>query len=98
MTTIISSQRYIDNNILNAKIAQIEAEQPAEIVLTAWDVDGEMAVLSDGHHTYEAAAQCDIPVRFEIVAHPEGLSGDDLLEQAWMDSDWYNVDTGDLAF
>ncbi len=28
MTTVISSQRYIDNDILNAKIAQIEAEQP----------------------------------------------------------------------
>jgi hypothetical protein len=98
MTTIISSQRYIDNNILNAKIAQIEAEQPAEITLTAWDVDGEYAVLSDGHHTYEAATQCDIPVRFDIVTHPEGLSGDNLLEQAWMDSDWYIVETGRLAF
>ena len=98
MTTIISSQRYIDNNILNAKIAQIEAEQPAEITLTAWDVDGEYAVLSVGHHTYEADTQCGIPVRFDIVSHPEGLSGDNLLEQAWMDSDWYILETGKTAF
>ncbi len=98
MTTIISSQRYIDNEILNAKIAQIETDMPAEIVLTAWDVDGEFAILSDGHHTFEAASQCNVQVRFEIVTHPEGLTGNDLLEQAWMDSDWYDVETGNLAF
>ena len=98
MTTIISSQRYIDNNILNAKIAQFEAEKPASITLKVYDVDGEYAILPDGHHTYEAALQCDIPVTFDVVSHPEGLTGENLLEQAWIDSDWYEVLTGRLAF
>ena len=34
--------------------------------------------------TYEAAMQCDVPVIFEIVNHPEGLTGDNLLEQSWI--------------
>lgn len=99
MTTIISSQRYTDSQIVTAKIAEIEAEQPAEIVLTAWNVNAyDCAILSDGHHTLEAARLCNIPVRFEIVSHPEGIDGDNLLEQAWMDSDWYDVETGALYF
>ncbi len=98
MTTVISSQRYIDNDILNAKIAQIEAEKPEAVTLNVYAYNDEFAVLPDGHHTYEAAMQCDVPVIFEIVNHPEGLTGDNLLEQSWIDSDWYDVKTGRLAF
>lgn len=99
MTTIISSQRYIDNDILNEKIEKLEGERPAEIVLQAWDVkEHDCAVLFNGHHTLEAARQLEIPVRFEVVDHPENISGDNLLEQAWMDSDWYEVETGKLYF
>ena len=98
MTTIISSQRYL-SDIVSDKIAELEASQPAVIVLGAWDVkDYDCAVLYDGHHTLEAARQLDIPVRFVVVDHPEGISGDNLLEQAWMDSDWYDVETGKLFF
>jgi hypothetical protein len=97
MTMIISSQRYLDNQILNEKLAELEGA--VEVILTAWDVkDYGAAVLCDGHHTHEAAQQLGLTVRFEIVEHPEGLSGDDLLEQAWIDSDWYNVKTGRLFF
>jgi hypothetical protein len=99
MTTIISSQRYIDNDILDEKIAQLEAERPAEIVLTAWDVKiDDLAILSDGHHTLEAARQLGIAYRFDVVDHPEHIDGENLLEQAWMDSDWYDVETGKFAF
>ena len=98
MTTIISSQRYL-SNIVNEKIIKLKADKPAEVVLGAWDVkDYDCAVLYDGHHTLEAARQLGIPVRFEVVDHPEGISGDNLLEQAWMDSDWYEVETGRLYF
>ena len=99
MTTIISSQRFIDNDILNQKIEKLEAARPAEIVLRAWDVkERDCAVLFNGHHTLEAARQLEIPVRFEVIDHPEHISGDTLLEQAWMDSDWYEVETGNLYF
>jgi hypothetical protein len=40
----------------------------------------------------------EIPVRFEVIDHPENIEGDNLLEQAWMDSDWYEVETGQLFF
>ena len=96
---IISSQKYLDSEIINAKIAELENSGQTEIVLTAWDVEAyDCAILSDGHHTFEAAQQCAINVRFEIVSHPEGISGDNLLEQAWMDSDWYDIETGQPAF
>jgi hypothetical protein len=99
MTTIISSQRFIDNDILCSKIAALESDRPAEIVLQAWDVkDHDCAVLFNGHHTLEAARQLEIPVRFEVIDHPENIEGDNLLEQAWMDSDWYEVETGQLFF
>lgn len=99
MTTIISSQRFIDNDILNSKIATLETEQPSEIVLQAWDVkDFDCAILFNGHHTLEAARQLEIPVRFEVIDHPENINSENLLEQAWMDSDWYDVETGKLYF
>ena len=56
MTTIISSQRYLDSNVVSDKITEIEQSGITEIVLKAWDVKAyDCAILSDGHHTYEAA-------------------------------------------
>lgn len=96
---IISSQKYISNEILNEKIESLEADQPTEIVLGTWIVGiDDLEILFDGHHTLEAARQLDIPVRFVAIAHPEGLTGENLLEQAWLDSDWYDIETGQPAF
>lgn len=101
MTTIISSQRYRNEEIVAEKISAFEAAAPAEIVLIAWAVnldEYDCAILSDGHHALEAARQLNIPVRFEITNHPEHIDGIDLLEQAWIDSDWYDIETGSLYF
>ena len=96
---IISSQRYISSEILNEKIDALESSRPSEIVLETWTVGiDNMEVLFNGHHTLEAARQLEIPVRFVSTAHPEGLTGDNLLEQSWMDNDWYDIETGQLAF
>lgn len=95
---IISSQRYINNKILNEKIEWFELNRPGEIILPVWDVDGDMAVLGDGHHTLEAARQVGVSVCFIVVEHPEGLYGDNLLENSWIDSDWYDITTGELVF
>lgn len=98
---IISSQRHIDEAIVNEKIEQFESEQITEIVLQTWAVGGEfddMEMLFDGHHTFEAAQRLGITVRFEQVECPESLTGEDLLEQFWMDSDWYDIETGSPAF
>jgi hypothetical protein len=99
MTTIISSQRYISNEILNEKIAALENEKPTEIVFEAWNVGtDDLAILFNGHHTLEAARQLGIPYRFEVIDHPEHITGENLLEQTQIDSDWYDVETGKLAF
>ena len=71
---IISSQRYINNEILNEKIEKLESENPAEVVLQTWHVGiDDLEILFNGHHTLEAARQCNIPVRFESTEHPERL-------------------------
>jgi uncharacterized protein (DUF1015 family) len=93
---IISSQRYIDENILSEKLEALAGKKA--ITLPAWEVGNGMAVLADGHHRLEAAKILGIAVEFEIETHPEGLTGDDLLEVAWMDSDWYYVKTGELVW
>jgi hypothetical protein len=94
---IISSQKYLDQEIIEAKLSELAGETSVELV--AWDVKAyDCAILSDGHHTYAAAQELGIPVKFIITAHPEGISGDNLLEQAWMDSDWYDLETGQAAF
>jgi len=99
MTTIISSQRYLENEIVCKKLEELEASGATSITLQAWDVkEYKCAVLFNGHHTLEAARQLEISVNFEVIDHPERLTGDDLLEQAWMDSDWYEVETGKLFF
>lgn len=97
--TIISSQRYIDSDIVDSKLAALEADRPAEVVLPVWPVGmDDLYVLSNGHHTLTAARALGIPVRFSVESHPERLTGQDLLEQAWIDADWYDIETGIPVF
>lgn len=94
---VITSQSYINYGIVEDKKAALARN--SEITLTVWttglrDEDGEdLCILSDGHHTYEAAVELGIEVNFDEVDHPEGLTGDALLEQAWMDSDYRYLGT-----
>ena len=95
---IISSQRYINNEILNQKIKMMEDQRPECVFLETWETGFDAEILFDGTHTFTAATQLGIPVKFHAIPHPEGLTGADLLEQAWMDSDWYDVETDKSAF
>jgi len=93
---VISSQDYINYDIVEEKIAQLDGQAfvTLPIVDTEMDWDGErLFVLIDGHHRLEAAKEMGIEVRFEEVKDPEGLTGDNLLEQRWIDTDWYYVET-----
>lgn len=97
MTAIISSQKHLDWNIVEQKMSGMVGVE--SLTLEAWDVKAyDCAVLYDGHHTIAAARELGIPVSYTVIDHPEGISGDNLLEQAWMDSDWYDVETGKLFF
>ena len=94
---VISSQRYIDSKIYEAKLAELA--DVTRLELPVWDVKAyDCAILFDGNHRYAAAQDLGIEVSFVVTNHPEGISGDNLLEQAWMDSDWYDVETGQAAF
>ena len=94
---IISSQQYINDDIVEAKIAMLEGS--TEITLPCWYVgtlEGEeMAVLSDGHHRLIAARELGITVNFEIKDEPDGLTGEALLNAHRIDGDWYDVETSD---
>jgi fructose/tagatose bisphosphate aldolase len=92
---IISSQRYLDNAIVTAKMEELAGK--TEITLETWEVgeiDGEeMEILFDGHHTFCAAKELGITVKFEKISHPEKLTGIALLEASWMDANWYDIET-----
>jgi len=99
---VISSQRYVDWDIVAEKMAELEGETKIEIVV--WetglqDFNGEdVYVMGDKHHTRLAAIELGIEIEYVIDEHPEGLTGEDLLEQSWMDSDWRYIDTDILVW
>ena len=95
---VISSQKYIDDEILNEKIEQIRDLEYIELPIInveMQDEDGnDLFVLIDGHHRKEAAQQLGIDVRYEEVPNYHNLTGVELLNAIYMDSDYYYVDTG----
>jgi uncharacterized protein (DUF1015 family) len=93
---IISSQRFLSEETVEEKKNQFNGA--SSISLPIWNagvVDGmELFVLADGHHRFEAATQMGITVEFEVVEHEAGLTGEELLNAEWMDSDYYDIQTG----
>ena len=97
----ISSQRYIDYSIVDEKIRELAQASETSVTIPTWAVgefaehDEELNIVCDHHHTLQAAKEQGWTINFEITEHPEGLTGQDLLDACWMDSDWYDVETGD---
>lgn len=93
--TIISSQHYIDWNIVEEKMKEIQGQEKIEIPCSYVGlIDGvEYAMQNNGHHTLAAAREMGIPVEFVVKDDCEGLAGKDLLEQRYNDGDWYYVET-----
>lgn len=96
----ISSQRYIDESIVEEKIHNSDF---TVYVSPSFEIDGEgYRVVMDGHHSMEAAkATGNKPVFIELDAQDSDKvlmldrgNVEGFLEQAWMDSDWYDIDTG----
>ena len=94
---IISSQRYFNNDIVLAKMAELKDETSVTLPVVEVGFD-DLFVLVDGHHRLIAAQELGIEVKFEITRHSEGLTGESLLEQTWIDSDWYDIKTGISIF
>lgn len=93
---IISSQHYINDTIVDRKIAELQASGTDHVVLPCYYVgviDGEeYAMQSDGHHTLAAARELGLTVEFDIIDDPESLTGEALLSARYMDGDWYDVE------
>ena len=68
---IISSQRFIDDEILDKKMEEIKDEEYITLpIINAemQDMDGnDLFILIDGHHRKEAAEQLEIEIRYEEV-------------------------------
>ena len=96
---IISSQHYLDWNIVEEKMNKIKDMEVVSIpCCEIGEIDGEgYAVQVDCHHTLAAARELGIPVEFTFSEDPEGLSGDDYLQAHYMDGDWYDVEKSDPA-
>lgn len=100
---IISSQRYIDNKKVEQKMNEIGGRVTLP-VLYAGEYEGEaIYILVDGHHTAEAARELCLPINYETIdakawGYDTRWTLEDALENLWMDSDWYDVETGSLAF
>lgn len=96
---IISSQHYIDSNIVDEKEKALKISEATKVTITclyAGYVDGEeTAVVWDGHHTIAAAKRLGLDIEFDVVADPEGLIGEDLLNIRQYDGDYYFARTSD---
>lgn len=96
--TVISSQRYLNDEIVSEKVEELRGD--VKVVLPVYDSeladdDGNtLFVLADGHHRLEAAKELGIPVEYEVIRHQDDLVGEQLLDNNWIDSDWYYIESG----
>lgn len=92
----ISSQKYIDQEIVDIKIE----EQDFVVTLADIENDGdEYELVVDGHHSLEAAKQAGVdPVyqysEYDYQSEINSMGFDDFLASHYMDSDWYDIETG----
>lgn len=99
---VITSQGYIDDAIVESKKELLAGAASVDLVVWTTGIQNdngdELCVLSDGHHTYEAAKELGLEINFVETEHPEGITGEQLLDVAWMDSDWHYLDTKKLVW
>lgn len=97
---VISSQRYYNNEIVLKKMDELKEACANEIVLPVVDIEmkdedgNDLFALVDGHHRFIAAQELDLEIKFEVVENHYDVVGEDYLNAAYMDSDWYYVETG----
>lgn len=99
---IISSQRYIDYDLVEAKADEIKDLDYVTLpIINAemQDLDGNsLYILTDGHHRKAAAEELEIEIRYEEVPNDHNLIGEELLNECYGDSDWYYIENGNLVW
>jgi hypothetical protein len=96
---IISSQRHLDGEIVAAKR---EARDYRVTLSPEFAVDGvRYQAILDGHHSLAAAKLDGVDPSYSVatvqVSDNVALldtSVEDFLAATWIDSDWYDVETG----
>ena len=94
---MITSQRYIDQDTVDAKINDSDY---VVMLATIADSDGnEYDLVVDGHHSYAAAIQSgNAPVYeysdYNYQAEVDCLGFDDFMASKWIDSEYYDIETG----
>lgn len=101
---IISSQRYIDDEIVQNKR---ENKDYVVTISPEFVIDGTaMQAVIDGHHSLAAAREDGVEPEYIVASVSEDdriamlQDGciDDYLEVCYMDSDWYDIQTGKAVF
>jgi len=94
--TVLSSQRYLNELTVEEKKLELSGADSVSIPCSyVGIIDGEeYAIIADGHHTLSAAKELGIKAIYNIQDDPERLRGDELLEARYIDSAYYNVETG----
>ena len=95
----ISSQRYLDVDIVNVKKAELANTTELELPVVEINLNQEIYhVLIDGHHRLEAATELGINITYNIVdvISPE-RSEDYLIEKHYGD-DYYYVNSKQLVW
>ena len=96
----ISSQRHLDDAIVSAKLASADYTVS---VSPAFEIDGETyRVVLDGHHSLAAAKLAGVDADFveydardhDAVALIDAGDFEGFLAATYIDSDYYNVETG----
>ena len=94
---IISSQRYLNEDVVEQKKEELKESgvESVDIPVTyVGDIDGtHYSIVRDGHHTMAAAKELGININFVQQDDSEGLTGNDLLEQRYIDSNYYDIAT-----
>lgn len=100
----ISSQHYLDDDIVVAKLAARDFEVQVSPVFEAGGVS--VRVVLDGHHSLAAARLAGEAPEFvtadattnDKVALLDRGEIDDFLELAWIDGDYYDIDTRECVW
>lgn len=101
--TVMSSQRFLDEGIVEEKKEYLEENNITEItcpVTKAYmqDLDGnDLFILTNMHHTLAAARELGIRVKFEEVDNDftESTDGEEICREYYMGDHWFYINNAD---
>ncbi len=101
--TVMSSQRFLDDETVEDKKEEIIAEGIKEIICPitkayVQDLEGnDMYILTDKHHTLAAARELGIPVKFEEVENDftTSTNGEDVCAEYYGGDHWFYINHAD---